>query len=55
MEYSTDSPFPIEGGTLGNKVLTIGVQGISSIADNQFVTYRIYAPANNRILPQGEQ
>lgn len=53
MEYNTDEAFA--GGTLSNKVLTIGVQGSPVISENQFVTYRIYAPSNNRILPQGEE
>ena len=53
MEYNTDEAFA--GGTLSNKVLTIGVQGSPVVSENQFLTYRIYAPSNNRILPQGEE
>ena len=53
MEYNTDEAF--DSGTLGSKVLTIGVQGSPVISESQFVTYRIHAPSNNRILPQGEE
>ena len=52
MEYTSDAAFLVDQHTLNNYVLTVGVQGVQVIGEEQYLTYRIYAPTNNRIIPQ---